>query len=188
MDEILIVDYGSQYTRLLARRIREIGVYSRVESPKNPTLNENTKGIILSGGPLSVYSPNALGLPKNIKGSSLPMLGICYGMQLLVHELGGEVRKGETFEYGLTRVNFSSDPLFLNVKSPNTWMSHGDSVEKLPPNFVKIAESEMGVIAGIRSKDGKIYGLQFHPEVSQTVDGMKMIKNFVLELCKAKPT
>ncbi len=188
MDEILIVDYGSQYTRLLARRIREIGVYSRVESPKNPTLNENTKGIILSGGPLSVYSPSALGLPKNIKDSSLPMLGICYGMQLLVHELGGEVRKGETFEYGLTRVNFSSDPLFSGVKSPNTWMSHGDSVEKLPPNFVKIAESEMGVIAGIRSKDGKVYGLQFHPEVSQTIDGMEMIKNFVLGLCKAKPT
>ena len=191
MDEILIVDYGSQYTRLLARRIREIGVYSRVESPIKCVIKENTKGIILSGGPQSVYSNNAFGLPENVKNSSLPILGICYGMQLLVHEFGGEVSRGETFEYGLTRVNFSNDPIFPvgnTEKSWNTWMSHGDSVEKLPPGFVKIGESEMGVIAAMRSKSGKIYGLQFHPEVSQTVGGMEIIRHFVVDVCKAKPS
>ena len=186
MDEMLIVDYGSQYTQLLARRIREIGVYSRVETPMSATLSENVKGVILSGGPQSVYDSQALKLPQNLVDSGVPILGICYGMQLIVHEFGGVVKKGETFEYGLTRVNFFDDA-FFKTSSSNVWMSHGDSIERLPDAFMKIAESEMGVIAGMRSKDGKVYGLQFHPEVSQTVGGMRILEYFVLNLCKAKP-
>lgn len=187
MDEILIIDYGSQYTRLLARRVREVGVYSRVENPQNAQMTSSTKGIILSGGPQSVYSPSALKLPKWVISSGLPILGVCYGMQLLAHALGGTVKRGETFEYGSTKVIFSEDPIFSNLpKLSNVWMSHGDSIERLPSGFVKIAESELGVIAAMRSKDEKIYGFQFHPEVSQTQGGMKMIRHFVFNVCEAR--
>lgn len=187
MDEILIIDYGSQYTRLLARRVREIGVYSRVESPQNALMTANTKGIILSGGPQSVYSRNALKLPEWVISSGIPVLGVCYGMQLLVYTLGGTVKRGEIFEYGFTNVKFSEDPIFSDLsESSSVWMSHGDLVEKLPDGFMKIAESELGVIAAIRSEDRKIYGFQFHPEVSQTQGGMKMISHFVLGTCNAK--
>ncbi len=187
MDEILIVDYGSQYTRLLARRVREIGIYSRVESPQKAHMTSDTKGVILSGGPQSVYSENALKLPNWLVSSEIPVLGVCYGMQLLVQTFGGVVKRGETFEYGSTKVIFSEDPIFSNLpKFSDVWMSHGDLVEKLPSGFLRIAKSELGVIAATCSKDKKIYGFQFHPEVSQTEGGMEMIRHFVFNVCNAK--
>ncbi len=186
MDEILIIDYGSQYTRLLARRIREMGVYSRVELPTTATVNENTKGVILSGGPQSVYSKDALGLPESVRNSSLPILGICYGMQLMAKEFGGKVEMGEMAEYGFTKVSLSDSLLFEGIKSEiTTWMSHGDTVKTLPPGFIQTAQSQSQLIAAFERK--KMYALQFHPEVAHTEEGIAILRNFVFKICKAQP-
>ncbi len=184
MDKILILDYGSQYTRLLARRIREVGVYSEVSLPQNSHVDENVKGVILSGGPQSVYAANALKLPEWFEEYDGPVLGICYGMQLLVQAFGGEVQEGETFEYGLTFVSTNEKEFFPKEKL-EVWMSHGDSVTKVPPDFSEIARSDNGVCAAIRSENRRIYALQFHPEVSQTEGGTEMIRHFVFDICNA---
>lgn len=187
MDEILVIDYGSQYTQLLARKIREIGVYSRVDTPQKAYPSDKTIGVILSGGPQSVYSSGALDMPYWLPSSDFPILGVCYGMQLLVQKFGGKVLRGKVFEYGMTNVALSEDPIFSGLpKFVKVWMSHGDSVEKIPDNFIKIAESESGIIAAIRSNNKKIYALQFHPEVFHTEHGTQMIKYFVTQVCKAK--
>lgn len=186
MDEILIIDYGSQYTRLLARKVREAGIYSRVEVPDGARATESTRGIILSGGPQSVYSSKAFKLPEWVLSSNLPVLGICYGMQLLVHTLGGKVERGNIFEYGLTEVGLSDDPIFAKIpKTVKTWMSHGDSVVGLPEGFTEIARSSSGITSAIRSEERKIYGLQFHPEVFHTEHGQEMIERFVTGECGA---
>ncbi len=187
MDKILVLDYGSQYTRLLARRIREFGVYSEVLPPAQATLDKNVKGIILSGGPQSVYTSNALKLPEWFDEYKGPVLGICYGMHLIVQHFGGSVEMGETFEYGLTKISTAETAFFVKERF-EVWMSHGDSVLKIPPKFVQIAESDNGVCAGIRSRNGKIYALQFHPEVSQTENGAEMLKRFIFGVCKANPS
>ena len=187
MDEILVIDYGSQYTQLLARKIRKIGVYSRVDIPQKAYPTNKTVGIILSGGPQSVYSSNALDLPDWVLLSNLPILGVCYGMQLLIQKFGGKVLRGDVFEYGITKVMLSEDPIFSKLpKTVKTWMSHGDSVEKIPKNFSEIAKSEAGITAAIRSNNEKIYAFQFHPEVFHTEHGTEMIRYFVTQVCKAK--
>ncbi len=187
MDEILIIDYGSQYTQLLARKIREVGVYSRVDTPQKAHPSDKTMGVILSGGPQSVYSSNALNIPDWVLSSGLPILGVCYGMQLLVQKFGGRVLRGKVFEYGMTNVILSEDTIFSSLpKVVKVWMSHGDSVEKIPDSFIKIAESEAGITAAIRSSNKKIYALQFHPEVFQTEHGTEMIRYFVTQVCKAR--
>lgn len=187
MDEILIIDYGSQYTRLLARKVREVGVYSRVEMPYDAKMTENTKGIILSGGPQSVYSSQSFKLPEWVLSSNLPILGICYGMHLIVHAFGGKVERGKTFEYGLTMVELKKEPIFSKMPQKiKVWMSHGDSVTEVPEGFTNIAQSTSGIISAIYSKEKKIYGLQFHPEVSHTEYGQKMIEHFITDECTIK--
>lgn len=185
--KILILDFGSQYTQLIARRIRELSIYCEIY-PFNhfPPPDESIKGVILSGSPYSVRDKNAP-LPdlKDIKGR-YPLLGVCYGAQLLVHNFGGEVLPSRTREYG--RANLihldEKDPLYDSVK-PGTqvWMSHGDTIEKLPSGY-EITGSTASVKAGSYKISGeKTWGIQFHPEVYHTTEGLKMLKNFVVNIC-----
>ena len=185
MDEIVVIDYGSQYTMLLSRRIREFGVLCRVVSPERFDLSDGTKGIILSGGPQSVYAPGAYGLPAGILEKGLPILGICYGMQLIVKQLHGKVEKGDVGEYGLTEVDLNENELFEGIPSRiKTWMSHGDEVKEVPEGFKVLAKSTSGIKAAMTN--GRIYGLQFHPEVLHTEFGTKIIEKFIIDVCKTK--
>lgn len=185
---IIILDFGSQYNQLIGRRIREMEVYSEI-LPFNTPLEElkakNPKGIILSGGPSSVNSPDAHLVEKGIFEMGIPVLGICYGMQLTAHLLGGKVKKGVKGEYGKATLEIvKQNPLFSGVNENSTvWMSHFDEVETLPQNFEISAKS--GVIAGMFNEAQNIYCVQFHPEVSHTEFGSKMLENFVFGICKA---
>lgn len=184
VDEIIIFDYGSQYTQLLARRVRELGIFSRVVSP-NYDFDGKAKGIILSGGPESVYEKQ-YALPEKAIGK-VPILGICYGMHLLAQRFGGEVIKGPQGEYGLTKVRFFTSSLFEGMPSESvTWMSHGDIVSSIPSDFFQSAVSESGIMAAFESQKLGIYAIQFHPEVVHTIYGKEIIKHFVLDICKAR--
>ncbi len=187
---IIILDFGSQYNQLIARRVREFGVYSEI-LPYNTDLEEikshQPKGIILSGGPSSVNSDQAHLISKEIYELGIPVLGICYGMQLTTHLLGGKVAKGVKGEYG--KAEFSIDQenkLFKKVsKSSTVWMSHFDEVEELPQGFEKIGYTST-CIAGIADENRKIYAVQFHPEVAHTEYGTQMLHNFVFDICNCK--
>lgn len=186
---ILILDFGSQYNQLIARRVRDLGVYSEVlpfNTPLNEILEKKPKGIILSGGPSSVNAENAHLVEKELFDCKVPILGICYGMQLTTHLLGGKVKKGEKGEYG--KANFEilrSNPLFSGVSRNSTvWMSHFDEVQEPPKDFEISGKS--GVIAAMANEKKNIFTLQFHPEVSHTEEGAKMIENFVFNICKAE--
>jgi len=185
---IAIFDFGSQYTQLIARRIREISVYSEIYPYyKMKELNRNDiEGIILSGGPGNVYSKDAFLVSKeDIERFNVPVLGICYGMQLLTHLYGGKVIPGERKEYGFTKIKIKKSKIFKGLKKEQiVWMSHGDRIDDLA-DFKIIAESE-NAIAGIENSKKNIYALQFHPEVVHTKNGKKMIENFVLNICNAK--
>ena len=186
---IIILDFGSQYNQLIGRRIREMEVYSEI-LPFNTNLEEikskNPVGIILSGGPSSVNSEEANLVEKELFQLGIPVLGICYGMQLTSHLLGGKVKKGVKGEYGKATLEIiKQNPLFEGVPEKSTvWMSHFDEVETLPQNFEISAKS--GVIAGIFNQNKSIYCVQFHPEVSHTEFGAKMLENFVFNICKAE--
>lgn len=186
---IIVLDFGSQYNQLIGRRIREFGVYSEI-LPFNTSLEvikqKNPVGIILSGGPSSVNSPEAHLVEKEIFDLGIPVLGICYGMQLTAHLLGGKVAKGEKGEYGKSELNVVKNcSLFEGVKDKSiVWMSHFDEVQAAPQGFEITAKS--GVIAGLANEDRKIYTVQFHPEVSHTEEGEKILKNFVFNICKAE--
>jgi len=183
MDRIAVIDFGSQYSLLLARRIREIGVLCTVESPDSFELEKDIKGVILSGGPQSVYEDGSAGFPEQLKFLSVPILGICYGMHLLAKEVGGVVSRGVKGEYGLTSVLFENS-CFKSVPSEiTTWMSHGDEVTELPDGCQIMARSRNGTIAGFT--DGKNIALQFHPEVHHTQFGKELLEEFVIEICKA---
>lgn len=191
---IVILDYGSQYSQLIARRVRECNVYSELV-PHDISVEKlkvlAPEGIVLSGGPSSVYDDGAPMLDKKILELGIPVLGICYGMQLIVHLLGGKVEgHAGKREYGVAplTVDPSSD-LFVGI-APNfiAWMSHGDSCTKLPGGFTKNASTEALENAAIENKKTKMYGVQFHPEVVHTERGMDILKNFVFGICKAKPT
>ena len=183
---ILILNFGSQYTQLIARRIRELGVYSEI-LPAGITAKEIEKrqpyGIILSGGPASVYDENAPKIDVRIFELEVPILGICYGMQLIAQHFGGEVTRGKIMEYGRTEIELlTSDVLFEGLpKKFVVWMSHGDEVRKVP-DFEILARSN--VIAAI--KLGRIYGIQFHPEVAHTEFGKQILANFVFKICNAE--
>ncbi len=186
--EILILDFGSQYTQLIARRLREEGIYSeivpyfdglKIAKEKNP------KGIIFSGGPASVYDKNAYRVDKKIYELGFPILGICYGMQLITVDFGGEVIKANHHEYGKAEL-FIDDPhkLFKDVTNPTiVWMSHGDRVEKLPNGFKRIAHTQNAPYAAIVNEEKNIYAIQFHPEVAHSVEGAKILRNFAREVC-----
>ena len=189
-DKIIVLDFGSQYNQLIARRIREFGVYSELH-PHTLTLEqiksfEDVKGIVFSGGPNSVYEKDAFMCDPAIFDSGIPVLGICYGMQLMAHTLGGKVTSANTREYGETNVNLdNTSPLFQGFDNTNIFlMSHTDYVEKVPDGFKKIADTPVCPIAGMENSERKLYGIQFHPEVNNSKNGIQVIKNFLYNVCK----
>ena len=187
-DSILILDFGSQYTQLIARRVRELHVYCEIH-PFNYSFAEiqtyNPKGIILSGGPMSVYANNAPISDKRIFDLGIPVLGICYGLQLMAYQLGGEVDTAAKKEFGrATLVVDTQSGIFEGVpQSSQVWMSHGDSLTKLPPGFEPMAHSDNAPICAIRNEKKKIYGVQFHPEVVHTKEGTRILSNFLFAVC-----
>ncbi|MBN1366795.1 MAG: glutamine-hydrolyzing GMP synthase [Dehalococcoidales bacterium] len=190
-ESIVVLDFGSQYSMLITRRVRECNVYCELlpyDTPWEKIESLNPKGFILSGGPASVYDKDAPLAPSYIFEKKLPILGICYGMQLLAHQLGGRVARGKTREYGHAILHTSDpeSPLFANITSDNTvWMSHGDKIETMPPGFHSLAYTENSPIAVIGNDTG-IFGLQFHPEVVHTTAGKDIIKNFIYKVCGCK--
>jgi GMP synthase (glutamine-hydrolysing) len=190
---IAILDFGSQYSELIARRIRETQVYSEVLSYRTTAehLRQlNPKGIILSGGPSSVYDEGAPHCDPEIWNMGIPILGVCYGMQLMVQQLGGGVERSERGEYGKAAL-FIDDPtdLLTNVEDGTTmWMSHGDSVTHLPEGFELLAHTDNTPCAAIAHPLRKLYGVQFHPEVVHSLGGLALIRNFVYHICNCEPT
>ncbi len=179
---IYVLDYGSQYSHLITRRIRELGVFAELVPHNFPLAKlKKAAGIILSGGPQNLSASNALRIDKTVFNLGIPILGICYGMQLCAYELGGRVKAGRKREYGPTEIAIKKPgKLFAGLaKRQDTWMSHGDQVVKLPKGFVGIASSENCRFAAMADESRKIYGLQFHPEVIHTRNGMKILENFI---------
>jgi GMP synthase (glutamine-hydrolysing) len=185
MYKIIVINYGSQYNELIARRIRELGVYSSLVrntiTSQEIVADKSLKGIILSGGPNSIYDVDSPKIDKTILSLGIPILGICYGMQLVVSELGGCVNKSDKKEYGKTEVSFDkSSNICKNLKLKSICrMSHGDSVSKIPEGFTRIASSKNTEYAAIENVEKNIYLLQFHPEVTQTEEGAKILENFI---------
>ena len=191
-DKIIVLDFGSQYNELIARRIREFGVYSEL-LPGDTSLEkikelEDIKGIIFSGGPNSVYDINAPKCDETILDSNIPILGICYGMQLIHYMLNGEVKASDTREYGRAEINtYETSRLFNDLPTKQiVWMSHGDKVSKLADGFIKLASSDTCEYAASGNIDKKIYTLQFHPEVRNSEYGLDILRNFVFKICEAK--
>lgn len=187
---IIILDFGSQYNQLIARRIREFGVYAEIlpfNSPLEEILSKKPKGIILSGGPSSVFAADAALVDKALYEQNVPVFGICYGMQLTAHLLGGTVKKGEKGEYGKSSFTLNnSSKLFENVPETSTvWMSHFDEVAELPEGFQLTGKSNIE-IASIINEEKKIYAVQFHPEVSHTEFGNQILENFVFKICQCE--
>jgi len=185
---ILILDFGSQYTQLVARRIREIGVYCELWSwdVNEADIREfNPDGIILSGGPESVTEDNSPRAPQYVFDSGVPVFGICYGMQTMAEQLGGKVATSTEREFGYAAVQVTGESaLFADLESTqDVWMSHGDKVVEIPSDFTKIAETDTCPYAAMANEEKKYFGVQFHPEVTHTKNGMKMLENFVLNVC-----
>lgn len=187
---VLVLDFGGQYNQLIVRRIRNIGVYADLV---NPTISiEKIKeydpiGIVFTGGPNSVYDENSPKLPKEIFDLNIPILGICYGMQLTSFLLGGEVGKAGVREYGRIEINYLSVPIFEGMGDKNIcWMSHTDQVLKLPEGFEIIASTNNCPISAIQNLEKKIFCVQFHPEVVHTINGINVLKNFIFKYCNAK--
>lgn len=185
-EKIIILDFGSQYTHLIARRMRELRVHTLVY-PYNVTANKlsKIKGIVLSGSPMSVYDTNAPFPDKKIFELNIPILGICYGLQIIGKIFGAQVALSETREYGEMEFKADDDPIFSGISSPTiVWMSHGDRLTKLPVGFKVIGKTENSEFAAIKNKN--IYGIQFHPEVTHTKEGKKILENFLYKVCKVK--
>ncbi|MFI5253345.1 MAG: glutamine-hydrolyzing GMP synthase [Bacteroidota bacterium] len=193
---ILVLDFGGQYSQLIARRVREFGVFSELH-PFNISIERitemNPKGIIFSGGPSSVYETGAPHSSADLFKLGIPVLGICYGLQVIAYQLGGEVDRFAKREYGMAEVHIDDTTdlfanLFQNGKNPVTtvWMNHGDALTKSPPGFESIGHTDNSPICAIRDKPKKIYGVQFHPEVVHTPKGKDMLKNFVFKICGCK--
>jgi GMP synthase (glutamine-hydrolysing) len=190
-EAIVLVDFGSQYSLLIARRVRECSVYCEIvghDTPWEKVAPLKPRGIILSGGPASVYSPGAPMAPAWVYASGLPILGICYGMQLLTQQLGGRVMPGTKQEYGHARLYLTQadSPLFAGLgKELSVWMSHGDRIAAMPAGFTSLAHTENSPVAVIGNGDG-VFGLQFHPEVIHTPDGKAILRNFAYAVCKCQ--
>ena len=196
-EKVLILDFGSQYTMLIARRVRELKVYCEIH-PCNVDMKVvrdfRPNGIILSGGPASVYGENAPRIPAEILAMGVPVLGICYGMQLIADLMGGRVAKAVDREYGFANIRGQwGDPLFLGIEefrhnmTIQVWMSHGDRIEQIPEGFVSIAHSENSPVAAMRDESRRIYGVQFHPEVAHTPKGKEILANFLFRVCGLSP-
>ena len=192
--KVVIIDYGSQLTQLIARRVREAGVYSEIQSCEK-SVEEiaalNANAIILSGGPASVSAKDAPKLDAALLELGLPILGICYGMELLAHYLGGTLASSNTREYGPAELRMTENSLLwkdLDREAPTrVWMSHGDRVTALPKNFQAIGRTEDLDIAAMADPKRKIYAVQFHPEVHHSVDGARILANFLFEIAGLTP-
>jgi len=189
---ILVLDFGSQYTQLIARKLRESGVYCEVVPYRESIADikaRRPKGIILSGGPASVYAENAYKPNEGIWSLGIPIMGICYGMQLITQRYGGEVVSADHHEYGKAQLTISDSKIFDGMSSDETvWMSHGDRAEKIPDSFEVIGTSENSPFAAIANVEQNIYAFQFHPEVHHTVEGTKLLKNFAKHICGCDST
>ncbi len=189
-DAIAILDFGSQYSQLIARKVREAQVYCELfpfDAPEGEVMALNPKGFILSGGPNSVYEPGAPQIPGYVLASVLPILGICYGMQALTHALGGRVASSTHREYGSARVHVDRANPLLPDGDMDVWMSHGDRIESLPDGFTSLASSTNSPFAAMGDPRKKYYGVQFHPEVHHTPQGPVIIKRFIIEICGCSP-
>ncbi len=190
-EAIIVIDFGSQYSLLIARRVRELHVYCELvsfDAPWEKIAALNPKGFILSGGPSSVYEPNAPMAPSYIYEKHVPVLGICYGMQVLAKQLGGRVAPGLKKEYGhaVLHIGDTHSPLFAELpESSPVWMSHGDRIEEIPPGFKPLAYTENSPVAVMGNEDN-IFGLQCHPEVAHTLYGSTILKNFVFKVCRCQ--
>lgn len=190
-ENILIIDFGSQYTQLITRRVREANVYSEIHSHKisfQEVKNINPTGIILSGGPMSVYDSSAPDIDLDILKINVPILGICYGLQLLCKKFGGKVEPAEDREYGKAVLNLVDESkLFKSIRNNSkVWMSHGDYLTELPEGFKITGKSDHSPICAIENVEKNIYGVQFHPEVAHTEEGKKIIDNFLFNICNCK--
>ena len=190
MDKIVVLDFGSQYSHLICRRIRDFSVYAELvpyDIPLEDLKKLEPKGVIFSGGPSSVYNFDAPSPENSIFEMNLPLLGICYGHQLIVNNFGGKVKRANK-EYGSSLLSIDDNSDLLNGigGSVRAWMSHGDEAEKIPSGFKVIGHTENSKAAAIANKDKLIYGIQFHPEVVHTEQGIEILKNFVLKICDAK--
>ena len=195
LSKILIIDFGSQFTQLIARRVRELGVFSEIVSHKKIKITQITKdniaGIILSGGPLNVYENDKFKFDKKILKLGVPILGICFGHQILSKLLGGKVKKSKHREFGLATINKVSNSIltknfFNKNKTSDVWMSHADQVSKMPKNFKVIASTKNSKLTIIENIKDNFYGVQFHPEVTHTNKGKILLRNFVFLICKIK--
>ncbi len=191
-DTVLVVDFGAQYAQLIARRVREANVYSEIvprDMPVAEMLARKPKGIILSGGPQSVHVEGAPSIDPGVYGAGPPVLGICYGSQLIAQQLGGEVRRTGTGEYGRTPLRVSgSSVLFADLPvEQEVWMSHGDSIVTAPPGFRVTASTPGAPVAALDDPERRVYGVQFHPEVIHTSRGMEILKAFLYDVCGARP-
>jgi len=190
MDTIAVLDFGSQYAQLIARRVRESHIYCELyphNTPQQEVLAHNPLGFILSGGPSSVYEPDAPQIPAFVLASGLPILGICYGMQALAHALGGKVAPSTHREYGPAEIEITRENSLLHADHQQVWMSHGDRIEVPPPGFDIFARSENSPIAAMGDSTSHRYGIQFHPEVQHTPGGHEILHTFVVDICEAKP-
>ncbi len=190
MDSIAVLDFGSQYSQLIARRVRELNVYSELfpwDAPAAQVQALHPKGYILSGGPTSVYDSGAPVIPDFVLASGLPVLGICYGMQALTHALGGRVAASSRREYGSAEIESRLENPLLPSGRQTVWMSHGDRIEGLPSGFSALASSANSPIAAMGDLKNRRFGVQFHPEVNHTPGGKEMLRRFVLDVCGASP-
>jgi GMP synthase (glutamine-hydrolysing) len=187
-ERLVILDYGSQFTQLIARRARETGVYAEIHGAHIAPAALRAlapKGLILSGGPASVLEPGAPGLPEGALELGCPVLGVCYGMQLLARDLGGEVRESSRREYGMATLSVAKEGRILEGRPSESrvWASHADAVHRLPPGFTRLASTETVVEAAAEDPDRGLYAVQFHPEVAHTTHGARVYKNFLFDIC-----
>jgi GMP synthase (glutamine-hydrolysing) len=193
VEEVLVLDYGGQYSQLIARRVRDCGVFSELlphDVPLEEIVRRRPRGIILSGGPASVYAPGAPRLERGLLELGVPVMGICYGMQLLVHELGGRVEQAAVGEFGRSGLHVS-EPGFLMKGMPREqtcWMSHTDTVFEAPPGFTALASSSASPVAAVEDRERGVFGIQFHPEVVHTPYGQEILKRFLSEVCGCERT
>jgi GMP synthase (glutamine-hydrolysing) len=188
-NSIAILDFGSQYAQIIARRVREVQVYCELfpwDAPREQIMSIQPKGFILSGGPKSVYEEGAPYIQKFVFETGLPILGICYGMQALTHALGGQVDSSAHREYGLAEIRPLMPGTMLDVLS-KVWMSHGDRITKMPPGFIALAKSGNSPFAAMGDFQRKYFGVQFHPEVHHTPNGSELLKHFAIDICEVKP-
>ena len=191
IDTILVLDFGSQYTQLIARRIRESNVYSEIlpwDIKEEKIRSLNPKGIILSGGPDSVTNSYTPRIPQIVFDLEIPILGICYGMQTLAEQMGGQVISADHKEFGHSELQITKDCILFDglEKSLNVWMSHGDQVQDLPDDFELVASTATAPIAVMQHESKPIYALQFHPEVTHTEDGQNVLNNYLFKVCKTQ--